>query len=183
MTSRINRQSAEEEDALLSALLFLHRKKQERAREAEPNPRYARILDHFQGRARRLQEERVVTEELLERLFDGGKSLPPGAPHQELTIQGAAGGVAAGRLRVRNAAAETASFELVVGAPLEGERRVLVSCEPKAGTLLAGGTELVRVRADLGDFRAGEVVTVALECRWRTGRDYLWLSVQAHGAR
>jgi len=179
MTSRVNGDGSEAEAAMLSAFLYLHRQKQNRAERAQPNPRYARVLDHFQTRARRLQDERVVTEEVIERVLEGGKRLPPRPAQQELELVGVAGGTAAGRVRIRNRSERLADFELCIGQAVAGAVPVAIECQPPRGALAAGDTALVRVAADLGRFRAGDSVTVPIECRWRTGHDYLWLVIRA----
>jgi hypothetical protein len=178
MTTRLNGDGSEEEDALLSAILYLHRQKQRRALRAQPNSRHARVLDHFQSRARRLQEERLATEEVLERVHEGGRSLPPARPQQELVLSGVARAISAGRLRIRNRSERVADFELCAGDPIEGTRSVPVAFEPARGTLEKGGTLLVRVAADLARCRPGDRLTVPIECRWRTGRDRIWLVIE-----
>lgn len=179
MTSRVNGGDSEEEAALLSAFLFLHRQKQRRTAPAPSNARHARVLDHFQNRARRLVEERAVTEEAIARVFEAGQQLPSRPAQQELQLFGAAGATAAGRIRIRNRSAHSAHFELCVGEAIDGDAQPSIECEPARGTLAAGATQLVRIAADLKGLTAGGRVTVPVECRWRSGRDYLWLVITA----
>lgn len=179
MTSRVNGEGSEAEAALLSAFVFLHRQKQKKSATGAPNARHARVLDHFQNRARRLVEERAVTEEAIARVFEAGQQLPARPPQQELQLFGAPGATAAGRIRIRNRSAQPAHFELCVGEAVEGNAQPNIECEPARGTLGPGATQLVRIAADLRDFSAGERVTLPVECRWRLGRDCLWLVVTA----
>jgi len=167
-----------EEDAVLAALLAFHRRRQQRAHAAEPRAAYSRILRHFDARGQRLRGERLVTSELIERLFAGAKALP--APvHRELTIAGPPGGVAAGRVRVKNRSAGRALFELVVGETVEGRAPVEVTVEPRHAELEAGETCLIRVAASLAGWQGGDSATLSVECRWPGGRDRLWLVVTA----
>ncbi len=174
-------ESAGEEDALLAALLRIHRTKRQRQREREgaPNASYERILGHFAQRGDRLRGEKLVTAELIERLFEAGRVIPARRVQQELNIVGGAGSRAAGRLRLANRSATRARFEFVVGDPLEGGSPPRVVFEPHGGELDPGETRLVRVEADLGGWREGDAMTIPVECRWDKGRDRLWLDVSA----
>jgi hypothetical protein len=169
-----------EEEALLAALLAMHRRRQARARPRKGST-YARLLDYFERRGQRLRGERLATSELLERL------VPQGPPlrriQQELALVGAPGTQAAGRFRVTNRSAAPARFDLVVGEPLEGEARPDVRFEPRHGCLEPGESSLVRVEASLAGLSAGQRITLPLECRWRTGFDRLWLILGAEAER
>ncbi len=171
--------SSEEEDALLSALLQIHRSKQRELSKSDPRGAYGRILEHFTRRGERLRGEKLVTAEMIERLLEGRKALPPRAVQQELEIAALAGATAAGRFRITNRSKTSARFELVVGDALDGGRRPVIAFEPAAGTLAAGESALVRVEAPLTGWRAGESSTVPVECRWPSGRDRLWLVLTA----
>jgi hypothetical protein len=173
------REAARDEDAILAALLKIHRAKTERTREAGAGGSYARILEHFERRGQRLAGEKLMTAEFVERLFEGGKALPRGGPQQELEIAGVTGGAAAGRFRVTNRSSARARFSFVVGDPVDGRARPEVSFDPPEGELEPGQTRLVRVAASLSGWRSGEAVTVPVECRWPEGRDRLWLIVSA----
>ena len=175
MSSAFGSDSSEEEDALLSALLRIHRSKQRQLSKSDPAGAYGRILEHFTKRGERLRGEKLMTGELIERLLEGRKALPPRAVHQELELAATAGSTAAGRFRVTNRSATGARFELVVGDALDGGRRPTIAFEPAAGVLAAGESALVRVEARLTGWRAGESSTIPVECRWPSGRDRLWL--------
>lgn len=174
-------ESADEEDALLAALLQIHRTKrqQERQREGEPSASYERILSHFAQRGERLRGEKLVTAELIERLFEAGRVIPARRVQQEVNLVGGAGSRAAGRLRLANRSATRAGFEFVVGDPLEGGSPPGMVFEPPGGELDPGETRLVRIEADLGGWREGDSMTIPVECRWDKGRDRLWLEVSA----
>jgi len=169
----------EAESALVAALVEVHRAKRRRAAERDPAGTRERILEHFERRGQRLRGERLVTSELIVRLFETNGALAPRRAQQELEIVGAAGYSAAGRLRVTNRSEARAAFELVVGDVIDGEHRPRVALSPPAGTLDPGETRLVRVEAGLWDFAAGERVTLPVECRWPTGADRLWLVILA----
>src|SRR5262245_57536844 len=171
--------SSEEEDALLSALLQIHRSKQRELSKSDPRGAYGRILEHFTRRGERLRGEKLVTAELIERLLEGRKALPPRAVQQELEIAAPAESTAAGRFRITNRSAARARFELVVGDALDGGRRPAIAFRPAAGEIAAGESALVRVEARLTGWRAGETSTVPVECRWPSGRDRLWLVLTA----
>jgi hypothetical protein len=176
----------ETEDAMLAALVRLHRRNQERGRPAAGGAPYQRILDHFDRRAQRLRGERVVTAELMERLFDGARGLGKGGAQQELIITGPPGGRAAGRLRVRNHSGRRARFDLVVGeavvgAAIEGGAAPAIRFEDGGGELDPGQARLLRVEADLAAMPAGGRVVVPVECRWDCGWDRLWLVVIVDG--
>ena len=179
MPSAFGSDSSEAEDALLSALLQIHRSKQRELSKSDPGGAYGRILEHFTKRGERLRGERLVTAELIERLVEGGKALPRRAVQQELELAAAAGSTAAGRFRVTNRSATGERFELVAGGALDGVRRPALAFEPAGGLLAAGESALVRVEARLTGWRAGESSTVPVECRWPSGRDRLWLVLTA----
>jgi hypothetical protein len=169
-----------EENAMVAALLEVHRRKQRLARSAVPHEAHSRILDHFERRGQRLRGEKLVTAELIERLFAAGAAIPARRPQQEIEIWGQAGGTAAGRARVINRTSASASFELVVGEPTEGKSSVDIRFEPASGTLAPNEALFVRVEASLMDWQAGARITVPVECRWRDGTDRLWLVIAAH---
>jgi hypothetical protein len=174
-----DRRSSDQEDALLAALLQLHRRRtSERARSA-PASSYGRILEHFERRGQRLAGERLITSQIVERLFESTRALPSKGVQQELEIVGRAGGSAAGRFRVTNRSAATATFAFVVGEPAGGSERAPLTFDPPAGELAPGATALVRVEADLRGWRPAETVTLPVECRWPGGRDRLWLVVSS----
>jgi hypothetical protein len=180
MAIELGRDDADE-DAMLALLVELNRRNQQPPRGARDPGARARIVEHFQRRGQRLRGERLVTAELIERLFSGGETLPPARPQQEIALEGPAGGRAAGRLRVTNRSAEAARFDLVVGEPVGGEHaaRVEVRFEPAHGALAPGASVLVRVEADLAGWRADDRATLPIECRWRAGADRAWLNVVA----
>jgi hypothetical protein len=167
-----------DEDAMLALLVELHRRNQQPPRGPRDPGARARIVEHFERRGQRLRGERLVTAELIERLYQGGAALPPARPQQEIALEGPAGGRAAGRLRVTNRSAETARFDLVVGEPVEGGP-LPVHFQPAHGALAPGASVLVRVEADLAGWRGGDRATLPVECRWRAGADRAWLSVVA----
>jgi hypothetical protein len=182
MSFDVGRDGLDDEDAMVGTLLAIHRRRQERARRADPGGAAARILGHFERRGQRLRGERLVTAELIERLFQGGKALPVRRVQQELEVVGVPGGTAAGRVRVANRGSERARFDLVVGEPLRGQARPRVTFDPGHAELAAGETVLVRVEAHLGGWRAGDSVTLPVECRWAGGSDRLWLVISIPGA-
>lgn len=171
----------EHEDAMLALLVELHRRNQQPPRGARAPGARERIVEHFERRGQRLRGERLVTSELIERLFQGGAALPPSRPQQEIALEGPAGGRAAGRLRVTNRSGETARFDLVVGEPVQGGRtaRLPVHFESAHGVLAPGASVLVRVEADLAGWREGDRATLPAECRWSAGADRAWLVVVA----
>ncbi|MFI5308069.1 MAG: hypothetical protein ACHQ53_11985 [Polyangiales bacterium] len=167
----------EQEGSLLAALVELHRKKQRNARRAAGENAYARVLEHFDQRGKRLRGELLLTEELIERSLGDASKLPP-QTQQELEIVGPVGDTASGRFRVHNRTTHPALVEIVVGEPLSGPTPVL-SFEPKNVELAAGAAALVRVMADLRVFREPGSCTVPVECRAGGRRDRLWLIVTA----
>jgi hypothetical protein len=173
--------SSEEEDAVVGALLLIHRENEARARKRRGEP--ADPAAELRRRAQRLREERARTEEAVERLLAGARALPAQPVHQELELVGSPHGVAAGRVRIRNRSDSRARFELVYAELSEAGPRVKLDFEPQASELEPGEARLVRVRADLAEFRAGDCVSVPVECRWAFGRDRLWLSIRAEGTR
>jgi hypothetical protein len=179
MATDVGREDEAEEDAMLAMLVELHRRNQRPAPGAQRAGARDRVVDHFERRGQRLRGERLVTAELIERLFRGGEALPPPRAQQELALEGAAGASAAGRLRVTNRSAAHARFDLVVGSAVEGERAPDVRFEPQHGQLAPGASALVRVEASLLGWRAGERATLPVECRWREGADRAWLVVVA----
>jgi hypothetical protein len=172
-------EGSDAEDALLAAFVEVHRRKQQRAVGAAGGDARARIVAHFERRGQRLRGERLVTAELIDRLFTAGETLPARRNQQEIRIEGRAGGPAAGRLRVTNRSAAPARFELVVGDLIEGERRPELRFAPASGALAPGASQLVRVEAVLAGWRAGDRATLPVECRWRDGSDRAWLIVSA----
>jgi hypothetical protein len=177
----LDRAGQDEEDMMLAALLALHRRKQKKARR-DPRSDYERVLQGFEARGQRLRGERLMISELVERLFEGSRSLPVRKLQQELEITGPAGAAAAGRFGVTNRSAGRERFELVAGEPMEDGPRPQLVFEPAAGELEPGERLRVRVEAGLQGFEAGASVTVPVECRWRYGRDRLWLVVSARPA-
>jgi hypothetical protein len=167
------------ESAMVAALVEAHRSRQRRSSERDPAGTRERVLGHFERRGQRLRGENLVTNEIVARLFEGSRALAPARVQQELEIRGEAGRSAAGRFRVTNRARTRASFELVIGEPLEGERRPSVRLEPRAGALAPGESCLVRIEASLSELSAGDRTTLPLECRWPNGADRLWLVVDA----
>lgn len=179
MTINPHRAGPDAEDALVAALLETYREARRRADRHAPVGARERILAHFERRGERLRGEKLVTAELVQHLIEGTAALPRPRPQQELEIRGEANQHAAGRFRVSNRTAQAATFELIVGDPVEGKRSVTVQFEPQRATLVAGHTRLVRIEVSLMGWDAGEQVTVPVECRWPTGRDRLWVVVGA----
>jgi hypothetical protein len=169
--------NTDEEDALVAAIVAMHRKKQ--ATEDRAAGGYAGVVRHFERRGQRLRAERLVTEELVSRLLAGGRALPQPREHREITLVGPAQEVAAGRIRVANRTSDPASFELVSGDAVDGARHPSLTFEPRAGELAPGQTHLVRVEASLAGFAPGETVTVPVELRFRLGFDRIWVVVRA----
>jgi len=174
---------ADDEDAIVAAMVAMHRQKQGKRDRSVGG--YARVVGHFERRGERLRAERLVTEELMSRLLAGARELPPPSEHREMVLVGCAGRAAAGRLRVANRTGEGAPFELVSGEPVDGALRPALTFEPAKGLLDPGETRLVRVEASLAGFAPGDSVTVPVELRFRTGFDRIWLVVRAEdeGAR
>jgi hypothetical protein len=185
MAIQSGREGSDVEDAMLATLVEIHRRTRQRERgdDGDRGDPRARIVAHFERRGQRLRGERLVTAELIDRLFAAREAIPPSLPQQEVRIEGAAGREAAGRLRVSNRSTRRARFDLVTGDLVDGERRPEVRFEPSGGELDPGASALVRVVADLRRFAAGERGTVPVECRWREGRDRAWLVVVAHADR
>jgi hypothetical protein len=182
MTFNLDRRNVNEEDAMVAALLALHRRKQECTIYAQSDTSYRRILKHFEQRGERLRGERLVTAELIERLFQGSKALPIRRVERELEIIGPPGGRAAGRIRVTNRSSERARLELVIGSPLDGAHPPKVSFDRRQGELDPGEGGLFRVEANLLGWREGDSVTVPVECRWPRGKDRLWLVVSSRSS-
>jgi hypothetical protein len=180
MRLEFGREGPDEENALVAALVEMHRARRQRSRDHGSTRE--RILSHFERRGERLRGEKLVTAELIERLFEGSVSLKPRRAQQELEIRGVAGTSAAGRIRVANRSQARASFDLVIGNAVEGERSPEVRFEPADGALGPGEACLVRVEAALAGWSSGERVTIPVECRWPTGADRLWLVVTASAA-
>lgn len=166
-----------DEDAMLAALVEIHRRKQLRARTRNLDATQARILAHFERRGERLRGERLITSELLDRLFDASAAVPCRRAQQELLIEGPPGGAAIGRFSVTNRSGRSAQFELVLGDPVEGNRPVKVQFEPTTDSREPGQSGLVRVVADLRGWSSGERLTVPVQCRWREGSDRIWLVI------
>jgi hypothetical protein len=175
-------QTRDRENALLAALVELHRRKAKQARSGPADNPYARVLEHFERRGQRLHGERLVTEELIGHAFAAARTLPTAALQQELEIIGAVGATASGRFRVQNRSDAAARIEWVVGEPLEGAVPVL-RFDPPALELAAGGVAMVRVTADLSTCRAAQSCCIAVECRAGGRRDRLWLTVTAFDPR
>src|SRR3954468_19641807 len=119
MATSFGSRDSDAEDALLATLVEVHRRKQRGDIAADGGDARARIVAHFARRGQRLRGERLVTAELIDRLFSASEALPPRRNQQEVRIAGRAGGTAAGRLRVSNRSSTPARFELVVGDPVE----------------------------------------------------------------
>ena len=166
-----------QQSGLFAALIELHRKKQQNRRRATDSE-YARVLDHFERRAERLHEERLLTAELVGGAFEAVRSLPRPAAQQELEIIGPLGGTAAGRFRVRNRSHAPVVVECVAGEALSAPSPS-IHFEPSSCELAAGASALIRVAADLVVFRAAGSCTVPVECRSGHRRDRLWLVVTA----
>src|SRR4029079_6376233 len=136
---------------------------------------------HFEQRGERLRGERLVTGELIERLFDGATALPAARVQQELAIVGPPGGVAAGRVRITNRSSEHARFDIVIGEPVENGEPVEDRNRPPtvfdamSKVLAPGESLLVRVEANLAEWGSGMSTTIPIECRWKYGCDRLWL--------
>src|SRR4051812_25737013 len=106
MDSDFNDDEVGTEDAVVTALIEVHRRQQRRAVSETNDSAYARVLSHFEKRGHRLRGERLVTGELLDRIFSSARAVGPEAPQQELAIAGPIGERAAGRFVVRNASDE-----------------------------------------------------------------------------
>jgi hypothetical protein len=178
-----DRNHAGTEDAVVAALLELHRKKQRAQRPTGKGGGYVRVLEHFEKRGQRLRGERLVTEELLGRLVDAARSLPPPAVQQALEIAGPIGGVALGRFRITNRSAEHTRVDLVVGEPLEGPSPAGITFDPAKPTLAPGETRLVRITVDLETTPAATSSVLPVEARGGGRRDRLWLTVTAFDPR
>ncbi|SRR6266545_3674903 len=182
MANDFGREGGDAEDKMLAALVELYRRKQGRRGAGggdRVDPR-ARVVAHFERRGQRLRGERLVTAELIDRLFAASETLPAARSQQEVHIEGVAGAEAAGRLRVSNRSAVRARFELCAGDPIDGGRRLEVRFEPASDELEPGASALVRVAVGLRGWAAGEQVTAPVECRWREGRDRAWLVIATH---
>jgi hypothetical protein len=167
------------EDAVVAALLELHRHKQRERQPSGKTSSYARVLEHFEKRGQRLRGERLVTEELLGRLVGAARRLPPAQVHHALEIAGPVSGTAVGRFRVTNRSSEQVRVDLVVGEPLEGEMRPAITFDPAVPLLAPGQTCLVRVAADLGATSSPATSVLPVEARCGGRRDRLWLTVAA----
>jgi hypothetical protein len=172
-----------EEDAFVAALIELHRRKQRAARGASEGGAYARVLQHFETRGQRLRGERLITEELLERLVSSARVLGAAPVQQEIAIAGPVGGIAAGRFRVTNPSSEHVAGDFVVGDPLEGGWRPHLRFTPAQARLDPGGGCLVKVEAALGDAPGPAAVVLPIECRAGGRRDRIWLAITAFDAR
>jgi hypothetical protein len=177
MRLELGREGPDAENAFVAALVEMHRARRQRARDTGSTRE--RILGHFERRGERLRGEKLVTGELIERLFEGSVALGPRRAQQELEIRGVAGEVAAGRIRIANRSVAHASFDLAAGEAVEGERSPKLRFEPVGGALGPGESCLVRIEAGLAGWSAGERVTIPVECRWPMGADRLWLVVTA----
>ena len=173
----------DDEDAMLAALLELHRRKQERARPRDLGSNYERILKHFERRGERLRGERLITAELTERLLRGTATLPPPRLQQEMEITGTPGQTAAGRVRITNRSSVQAQFEIVIGRPLDGSECPSIDFEPRRSELGPGESCLLRVAVNLAGWKSGRSVTIPVECRWGAGFDRLWLVVSIPSAQ
>jgi hypothetical protein len=171
------------EDALVAALLEIHRGQQRRAPGGASESAYARVLSHFEKRGRRLRGERLVTDELLDRLFSSAKAIEPALPQQEVAIAGPIGAVAAGRFVLRNPSPVPQQVGFAVGAGLDGGWQPALRFSPERPALAANGACVVRVEADLGQASSPVSVTIPVECRTGGRRARLWLVVEAFDAR
>jgi hypothetical protein len=171
---------ADREDAAVAALVLLHRR-QERAAGRKRGSEYEQLVAHFERRGERLSGERLVTQELVQRLLGASSALKATERHRELELHGRPGRVAAGRLRVRNRSSRRATFELTVGDPVPGGRDAELRLDPRRGVLEERESILVRIEASLERFAPGESVTLPIHCRWETGLDRIWLVVCADG--
>jgi hypothetical protein len=167
------------EDAVVSALVEIHRQRQRRERRESGDSAYARVLSHFEKRGQRLRGERLVTGELLDRIFSSARSVGPEAPQQEVAIAGPVGSVAVGRFVVRNQSKGAATVSFAVGDALDGPGTPALRFSPERPVLGPGEAITARVEADLGGLRPGVSVTVPVECRTGAQRARLWVVVEA----
>jgi hypothetical protein len=166
-----------DEDALLAAVVELHRRKLRREPETHDHS-YARVLDHFERRNERLSRERSLTELLVRRTFEGAQTLAARAAHQELEIIAPCGGVAVGRFRVLNRSQHPTRVEVIAGGAVVGQSPPL-SFDRSMWELDPNQSEWVRVQADLETWSKPQSCTVPIECRAAGRRDRLWLIVSS----
>jgi hypothetical protein len=178
----IEQDGSDREDAIVAALVVMHRRREEQARARSASSEYQRAVSQFERQGERLRGERLVTRELVGRLLGANQVLKRAEVQRELEIRGPRGGVAVGRIRIRNAAERARAFELSVGAPASGGVAPVISLEPARGTLAPGGVAFLRVEAQLRTLPMGEPVSLPLHCHWDAGLERIWLVVRAEPA-
>lgn len=174
----IDTPDSEQEDTAVAALLLLHRRRQ-KATNKTKGSEYQRVVSHFERRGERMRGERLVTEELVQRLLGASALLGPRPVQRELEVLGPAGGIAAGRLRVRNPSPLCRVFELSIGDSVSGTFVPEVRVDPQQGTLAEGESAWLRIEVSLDGIAPGASATLPIECRWETGIDRIWLVVTA----
>jgi hypothetical protein len=174
----IEQDGCDREDAIVAALVLMHRRREE-AQARATGSEYQRVVSQFERQGERLRGERLAARELVGRMLGTHQVLKRAEVQQELEMRGPRGGVAVGRIRIRNAAERARAFELSIGEPLSGGAAPVISLEPPRGRLPPGGTALLRVEAQLRMVAMAEPVTLPLHCHWDAGLERIWLVVRA----
>lgn len=173
----------EDESALVTALVTLHRQKARQAVRGRGGNSFSEVVEHFERRSRRLAGERHTTEELIGRVLDGAARLPPRPAAGVLEVTGKLGSKTSACVRVVNASEQAAEVSWVVGAALSGEASPPLTFQPPSQTLAAGQSGIVEIGVDLSSYAGSAEVTIPLECRTADRRDRLQLVIRIEGGQ
>lgn len=170
-----DKRERDDEEALVAALVTLQRRK-ERA-TGKPGNDFTRVVDHFEKRSKRLEQERRATNELIRPLVDGLLRLPADAPPSLLSLAGCAGTRAVAHVRIANESGRPAQVSLVVGEPDGARSRAALSIVPNHFSLANGESCFVELAMDLATEEPPGTFTLPLECRASERRERLQLVV------
>jgi len=164
-----------DEDALVAALVALQRRKEKAASRLGND--FSRVVDHFEKRSKRLEQERRTTSELIRPLVDGLSRIPAAAPPSLVSLTGCAGTRAVAHVRIANESARPTQVSLVVGEPDRARRLPVVSIAPNHFTLAAGESSFVELAIELAAEEPPGTFTLPVECRTPDRRERLQLVV------
>lgn len=175
-----NSKGNDDEQALLEALLLLHRKKTQSAAPEGGSQNFSRVVEHFEHRSRRLEREKRTTQQLLGYLTPGG-DIPTVPKPGVLEIAGRLGAHAVGHVRLVNESEGPVSMFWVVGSPLSGTTPPPVRVTPNPIELASGQSGFAEISADLSNLRQAGSITLPLECRSVARLERLQLVIRVEG--
>lgn len=176
-----NSKGHDDEEALLEALLLLHRKKTQAVAPRGAGEKFSRVVEHFEHRARRLEREKRTTQQLLGYMTPRGDIPPVVAKPGVLEIVGKLGAHAVGHVRLVNESEDPVSMFWVVGLPLSRTAAPPVRFTPNPIQLASGQSGFVEISADLSNLREASSITLPLECRSVARLERLQLIIRAEG--